>query len=267
MAGFFGLFNYEKEGPGVEKNAPRKRKFFLFFEIYFKNFWKLAVNGIWYIFLTLIGVTSGLAAAGFTNIARNMAVDTHSFGTSDFFDTIKKNWKLALPAGIINAVVLAVLLGDIYFFYAFTDGPFSVAGIAVALTVLIVFLMMRYYIWTILITFKLKLSQIYKNSFKFALIGLKQNFVVLLVLLAVYAALFGLLWINVGITNLLFVLLVIFFLPGFRFFLIEFCVFDNIKKHMIVPYYTAHPDEDIELRRRLGVYEEEDDEEENETEE
>ena len=23
MAGFFGLFNYEKEGPGISKNAPK----------------------------------------------------------------------------------------------------------------------------------------------------------------------------------------------------------------------------------------------------
>ena len=28
-----------------------------------------------------------------------------------------------------------------------------------------------------------------------------------------------------------------------------------IKKFMIDPYYTEHPDDDIELRRRLGVYE------------
>ena len=27
MAGFFGLFNYEKEGPGISKNAPKKKGF------------------------------------------------------------------------------------------------------------------------------------------------------------------------------------------------------------------------------------------------
>ena len=30
MAGFFGLFNYEKEGPGVEKDAPQKIGFLRF---------------------------------------------------------------------------------------------------------------------------------------------------------------------------------------------------------------------------------------------
>ena len=32
MAGFFGLFNYEKEGPGISKNAPKKKGFIVFFE-------------------------------------------------------------------------------------------------------------------------------------------------------------------------------------------------------------------------------------------
>ena len=38
-----GLFtpNYTKEGPGVEKNAPQKKRFFVFFEIYFRKFWKM----------------------------------------------------------------------------------------------------------------------------------------------------------------------------------------------------------------------------------
>ncbi len=37
-----GLFNsYLKEGPGVDKNAPKKKGIFLFFEIYFRKFFKL----------------------------------------------------------------------------------------------------------------------------------------------------------------------------------------------------------------------------------
>ena len=43
MAGFFGLFNYEKEGPGISKNAPKKKTFIVFFETFFRNFWKFIV--------------------------------------------------------------------------------------------------------------------------------------------------------------------------------------------------------------------------------
>lgn len=255
MAGLFGsFFNYDKEGPGVEKDAPRKKGFIVFFEIYFKNFWKLAISTVWFWLLTIPIVTSGLACAGFTNVARNMSLDRHSFGTSDFFETIKKNWKQALPAGIINVLILSLLIlaGD---FYISLSGTFSLIGIAVVITCTLLFMMMQFYFWTILITFKLKLKQIYVNSFKFALIGLKRNFLVILLLVVFYAAIFGLFLINKNIISLIAFLIAIFALPGFQFLIIQFNIFENIKKFMIIPYYEEHPDEDIELRRSMGIFE------------
>ena len=46
MAGFFGLFNYAKEGPGVAKDAPKKRSFIIFFEILGRKIWNLTVAGL-----------------------------------------------------------------------------------------------------------------------------------------------------------------------------------------------------------------------------
>lgn len=257
MAGIFGgLFNYDKEGPGVEKDAPKKKGFIVFFEIFFKNFWKLAVCSVWFIALCIPVITSGLAFAGFTNVVRNMALDRHSFGTSDFFDTIKKNWKQALAAGIINIIILLILAGDIVFFYKSTDGAIKLVGLAVVATVLFLFIMMQFYMWTIMITFKLKLKQIYVNSFKFALIGLKRNVLVILINLLSFAAIFGMLMINVNIITMLATALVIFVIPPFNFMVIQFNTFEKIKKLMIIPYYKDHPDEDLELRRSMGILEE-----------
>jgi uncharacterized membrane protein YesL len=39
MAGFFGLFDYTKEGPGVPKDAPPKSRFVIFFEVLGRKFW------------------------------------------------------------------------------------------------------------------------------------------------------------------------------------------------------------------------------------
>ena len=41
MAGFFGLFDYTKTGPGILKNAPPKPRVIVFFEVYFRKFWHL----------------------------------------------------------------------------------------------------------------------------------------------------------------------------------------------------------------------------------
>ena len=108
MAGFFGLFNYEKEGPGISKNAPKKKGFIVFFETFFRNFWKFIVINLVYGLISLPVLTNGLASAGLTNVTRNIARDKHSFGVSDLWDTVKKNWKQALPAGIIKLVIYII---------------------------------------------------------------------------------------------------------------------------------------------------------------
>lgn len=41
MAGFFGLFDFAKPGKGVEKDAPEKHPFFLFFELVWRKFGRL----------------------------------------------------------------------------------------------------------------------------------------------------------------------------------------------------------------------------------
>ena len=194
MAGFFGLFNFEKEGPGVSKNAPKKKTFIVFFETFFRNFWKFITINLIYNIISLPQITSGLANAGFTHVARNTARDKHSFGLSDFFDTIKKNWKQALGAGIINTLVYALIIFDLWFFYTSVKGVFGVIGLGLILSVMVIFSMMNYFIWTLMITFKFNLKQIYKNSFNFAVINLKKNFLCFFVLLLVHAVYVGILF-------------------------------------------------------------------------
>ena len=256
MAGFFGLFNYEKEGPGISKNAPKKKTFVIFFETFFRNFWKFITVNLVFGILSIPQITSGFASVGLTHVARNTARDKHSFGLSDFFDTIKKNWKQALPAGIINTLVYLIIFFDIYFFFTSTKGILNIIGLGIALSIFVIFTMMNYFLWTLMITFKFTLKQIYKNSFNFAVINLKNNFICFFTLLLVYAINVGLIflfqkyWVFVLMIELLVYTLTY---PGFKFLLIQYCCFPAIKKYIIDPYYEEHPDEDIEKRKDLGI--------------
>ena len=256
MAGFFGLFNYEKEGPGISKNAPKKKTFIVFFETFFRNFWKFIVINLVYGIISLPVLTNGLAAAGITNVTRNIARDKHSFGTSDFLETIKKNWKQALPAGIINTFIYIILGFDIYFFYTASEGIMATVGLGISLCMLFIFTVMQYYIWTLIITFKFSLKQVYKNSFKFVFINMKMNLLCFFAILLVYA-------VNIALVFLLQsyflpvitfeLLLYILLFPSFRYLLVQYCTFPSIKKYIIDPYYAEHPDEDIEKRQNLGI--------------
>ncbi len=255
MAGFFGLFNYDKEGPGISKNGPKKKTFIVFFETFFRNFWKFMPINLVYILLCAPLVTNGLANVGLTNVARNTARDKHSFGLSDFFETIKKNFKQSLIAGIINTVIFAFLFFDIWFFNN-SEGKFATIGLGIIFAILFVFSIMNFFLWTLIITFDFTLKQAYKNSFKFVFINLKYNLLCVLVNVLVFALNIAILFLVQNywffaflIELLLFVLLY----PGFNALLIQYCTFPSIKKYIIDPYYKEHPDLDIEKRRSLGL--------------
>lgn len=264
-----GLFwkSYHNPGRGVSKDEAEKRGFFRFFELYFRNFWMLLSAELWYILLSIPIVTSGLAEVGMTYICRMAARDKHVFVVSDFFDAIKKNWKRALPIGIINAVITAILIFNVWIFYinvkeGLMNTVWSYVVFATTVFFFSVFSFAKFYQYTLMITFDYDTKTIIKNSFLFSTLGIKHNLIIGGSLLALYAVAVFLI-ISFGQYGVWVVTIIGFFVfPAFRAFLIQFNVFPEIKKYIIDPYYAEHPDEDIEKRRDLGVYEEPEDEEE-----
>ncbi len=257
MAGLFGLFNYEKEGRGVRKDGPKKRAFVVFFEIFFRNIWRFVLINFVYIAACVPIITHGCAHAGLTNITRNIARDKHSFGLSDFFETIRKNLKQSLAVGVINTLITLLIGFSIYFYYASyaeTGSYLSLLGLAVSLSVAIVFAIMNFYIYTLMITFDFKLKQLYINSFKFVFANLKNNLLCGALLLLVYG-IFVAVFMFMPNPRVLFIELLIaaILLPSFRFLMVQFFTFPSIKKYIIDPYYAAHPDADIDKRRGLGL--------------
>ncbi len=266
MAGFFGFLDFTKEGPGIKKDAPKKKAFFVFFETFFRNFWRFILINVVYVILSLPIITHGMTSAGLTNVTRNIARDKHSFGLSDFFETIRKNLKQSIIVGVLNTVITAVIGFAVYnYFFSYvnaeTQSTFYLAGFAISLCIAVIFAIMQFYIYTLMITFDFKIKALYVNSFKFVFVNLWKNLLCGIILLAVYALYIIILWMfpywSVWLSGLLIALLT---LPAFRFLLIQFFTFGSIKKHIIDPYYAEHPDADIEKRRNLGLEVPEDDE-------
>ena len=193
MAGFFGLFNYEKEGPGIDKNAPKKHGFIVFFETFFRNFWKFIPINLVYCIINLPVVTGGFANVGITHVARNTARDKHSFGLSDFFETIKKNKKQALIAGLINAVVYILMIINLVFYWFFAKSILQSIGFGFVMAIFFLFSVMNYYLWTLIITFDFKLKQAYMNSFRFVFVNLKYNLLCFFVIALIFVAAIALL--------------------------------------------------------------------------
>ncbi len=256
-----GLFfnNYNKEGPGVKKNERKKKGFFAFFEIYFRNFWKLFVVSFVYSAVSVIGLgfTNGLAKAGMTHVVRSMGREKHSFLLSDFFETIKKNWKQCLVLGILNMISLALLGLDIWYFWGQVSNAKDLAigqiiGLGVSLAILIVVTYIKYYIWTMAITFSLSIKQLLKNGFHFCFINISKNLLMSVILGLLYLAVFVLAYMGPGLMVLA-IIIAFCVIPGFKMSIVQAMTFPSIKKYIIDPYYAEHKGEDIEKRRALGL--------------
>lgn len=223
-----GIFNsYQKEGKGVDK-VDRRPRIIIFFDIYFRKFWNLILANLLYILFCLPIVTIGPATAGLTKILRNYAREEHAFLWGDFWETFKKNFWRALLVGVLDLLVGLIIYYDAWYFSNFTaPGIPTIIALAVVMLSATIYIFMRYYIYVLLITFRLTLKQLFKNSFKFAWIGLFRN--ILTTIIVGVITFFVLSYITSPIV-LIFVFLLYFTTCGL---IINFIVYPLIKKYMI----------------------------------
>ena len=112
-----GLFN-NTAGPGVPKNAPRKKPFFRFWELFANKFWDFfKINLIYFLFCIPI-VTIGPATAAMTALMRNIYLERPQFYFHDFVKEFKKNFKQALIVGILDILVTAVFVFSLVLFFS-----------------------------------------------------------------------------------------------------------------------------------------------------
>lgn len=221
--------------------------------LYLVNFWKITTASLWSLLLSLPVITSGLSNVGMTYVARNVVLQNHVFGTMEFFDTVKKNWKQALWAGLINLFITAAILYAITMCYANASGMVMVFVIITLVELFLFFTLVQHYLWHIIVTFDTNLTSAYFTAIRLAAVGLKRNILALLAL-----GVFDVLFIAVAFVPFLKVqilvwLVLLCIMPGYRGYAVSYCIFPVIKKRVIDPYYEANPDADVELRKSVNL--------------
>ena len=244
----FGRFDPTRVGPGVPKNAPQKKRFFLFFEIYFRKFTKIFLLNLIYVLICLPIITIGPATAGLTYCMRNFAREDYA-DISDFFDQFKKNFWQSIVVNLILTIGFgAIIFGLVFYSAAMKAGNhFASFGFVAAIVAGVIFLFMSYYLFVMMVTFRLKIRQLFKNAFIFAFAGLGSNLIITFFLAILYGAFF-LYGIWPAIMPLydpnapLFLSAVCFsfsmylcFIPTLGSLIINFNVYPHVKKFMIDP--------------------------------
>ncbi len=249
-----GIFFNNKEGVGIPKDAPQKKGVARFFELFFLNLSKLLTANILYVLISVPILTYGIGQVGLTYVCRAASRDQHTFPVSDFFETIKKNWKQALPMGIIDIAAYLLMFYNLFWSY---QGVKQNTGFAIYFCItiasLIIYTFSSYYRYFMIITFNMKLTKIIKNSFLFVILGVWRNLIISGVLLIFYGIIFAVFCYSNSLALGIAILAHIVFFPAFSSFLQQFCIFGSIKKVMIDPYYKDHPNDDIQFRKQLGL--------------
>lgn len=213
-----GLFNpnYNKPGPGVRKDEPEKKGAALYWELFSRK-WRsyLLLNVIYaltcipaffFYFLVVIGLSpnvnpaeeasiAGMIAAfmiiffagspfksGFTYVIRNFARQEHAWTVSDLFAKTKENLGQSLAAFIIDLVVSSCFVVAIRFYFTVSQtNVWASLFLGIVIFVMIIFAIMQSFTWCMMVTFKLKLKDIYKNAFLLSMATIPVNFLSFLI--------------------------------------------------------------------------------------
>ena len=239
---FFGFFDYTSSGKGIAKDAPVKRPFFKFWEIFGAKFWKLLhVNLIYFLFCLPV-ITIGPATVALTHVIRKFILEQPIFVFDEFLEAFKKNFKQGLFIGIVDIIfIIAFVVSAIYRFQHMNhDTSFmNVMLTSITLASGAFIWMMHFYIYPQIAALTLSMNQIIKNSFYLTILGIKRNVFTLIISAVMVAAM------------VITIELSIFLLPilpaAWISFITVFISYPVIQKFIINPYYESRGEKNPEI--------------------
>ncbi len=213
-----------------------------------------ALTYVFYAIGALTVFTFGIVNVGTAYIIRNMVSGEPVFVWTDFWYAVKRNRKQAIPFGIIDALICSLLVYNVYSLITTTSDFIASVMFWSSLIIFIVYFFMRYYIYVQMVTFKLSVFKMIKNSLIFALVGFKRNVVALIGCVLLVVLEFLLLFGTAGILVPIAVAAPLAILFSTFAYMKVYASYFKIKEIMIDPYYKEHP----ELEQGYGT--EDDDE-------
>ena len=206
--------------------------------------WTYIGMGICIAFLV---ITFGWQNIGAAYIVRNMVRGEPVFVWSDYFYAIKRNLKQGFFLGLIDAVILFTLGFDISYFWG-RGGTFTLdIGFYLTIALIVLYFLMRFYIYLLIVTFDLSIYKILKNALIFSLLGFKRNFMGVLGILLITALhiMLLLLLISTPLSGLPIILPFLWYMAAVTF-TSAYAAYPVIDRYMIAPYVNQNEKDEEE---------------------
>ncbi len=136
---------------------------------------------------------SGPVSAAYSYIIKSFVNRQPIFVISDGFDKLKENFKQGIFAALIDLIVLFILVyAAMFYYYHYMQTRNLLLSVMIYLIIIIaiIYTMMHPYIYQLMVTFKLKLRDIYKNAFLLVLVKLPGNLLIMILNILVLLLLF-----------------------------------------------------------------------------
>ena len=206
--------------------------------------WTYIGMGICIAFLV---ITFGWQNIGAAYIVRNMVRGEAVFVWSDYFYAIKRNLKQGFFLGLIDAVILFTLGFDISYFWG-RGGTFTLdVGFYLTIALIVLYFLMRFYIYLLIVTFDLSIYKILKNALIFSLLGFKRNILGVLgiALITALHVMLLLLLISTPLSGLPIILPFLWYMAAVTF-TSAYAAYPVIDRYMIAPYANQEDEEETE---------------------
>ena len=191
-------------------------------------------------------VTWGWQSVGATYVARGLVRGDPVFIISDYFYAIKKNLLQGFLLGVIDLLIMSLLTFDFLYLYTTNGGIMSEILLFIVAGMLVMYIIMRRYIYLMLITFDIKITKILKNALIFTVLGLKRNLVggAGSLILMIINLLIGFWALNINFIVPL--ILPLIYYMATSLYISAYSAYPVIDKYMIAPYKKPEPEEPVE---------------------
>ena len=201
------------------------------------------VNYIFYALAALTLFTFGIVNVGTAYLMRNMIKGEPIFTWSDFWYAVKRNYKQAIPFGILDCAICGILTFNIYNLISSASDFFASVMFWCNIVILLLYFVMRFYMYLQMVTFKLSIFKMLKNAFSLSLLGFKRNILAIFGIALIFFLEILLLFGTGGILLPAAVIAPLTVLFSTAAYIKLFAAYPKIKQYMIDPYYEEHPDE------------------------
>lgn len=216
--------DYSKAGPGVDRNAPKKKGIPLFIETLSREFTTLLKLNLIFLVSCLPIVTIGPAIGAMTSVTLKMVRDKPVDIYYDFKQGFKKNWKQSLLLGILGGLITATIICA-FLFYIQLEGLVYYLMMFIIGMVAVIIGISWLYVYPMAVGVDLKLNEIIKNSLLLSIKYIKNSLIGFLICAVVIALTIMLAPMSIP--------LILVFSFSFCSFISSFCAWCGIEKDII----------------------------------